>query len=235
MNISRNYIIIIPARSGSKRLPNKNKMNLNGFPLIDWTINAAIHSKVSKEIYISTDDNDITKMYSSNSSVKTLNRPSHLATDQASTIDVVLDILKELDSKNERHIVLLQPTSPLRTADHIKSAIHLYEKNQCSSLFSATCCDHPPQWTFNIDQNNKLIACFGEDLFSSKSQNLSKTFRLNGAIYIAKEEFLKKEKKFISFADSFPFLMDQLSSVDIDTHLDFKLAELILNSKISDS
>lgn len=229
MRLSKEYLIIIPARSGSKRLPGKNKMNLNGLPLIDWTVNAAIQSRVTKEIYISTDDKYISHLYSNSNSINVLKRPQHLADDETSTADVILDILKSNKCIEDRHIILLQPTSPLRNAEHIRSAVSIYDQKNYNSMFSVTNSEHPPEWTITIN-DNIAAPLLSEEFFLKRSQDLPITYRLNGAIFIVRESYFREQKKFVSFENSIPFIMEPECSVDIDNMLDFKLAECILNT-----
>src|SRR3989338_1957396 len=130
-------IAIIPARSGSKKLPGKNKINLAGKPLIAWTIEAALAAQVFTEIIVSTDDIDVAHI-AREYSLTVLNRPINLASDTASTSDVILDVFKQLDgqSNNFESFMLLQPTSPLRSSRHINDVFNLFIQTQASSICS---------------------------------------------------------------------------------------------------
>jgi CMP-N,N'-diacetyllegionaminic acid synthase len=124
----KSFLAIIPARGGSKRLPNKNILNLAGKPLIEWSIDAALKSKYIDKVVVSSDDENILKIAKDKCDI--IKRPKELATDTASSIDVIKHVLDNLEKKYD-YIVLLQPTSPLRNEKHIDEAIEfLYKKMQ---------------------------------------------------------------------------------------------------------
>ena len=125
---NKTFLSIIPARGGSKRLPRKNVLDLCGKPLISWTIEAALYSKYLDEVVVTSDDNEILGI-ANNMKVRSIERPSHLASDTASTFDAVKHTIDNIDSYE--YIVLLQPTSPLRNATHIDKAIELLARKEC--------------------------------------------------------------------------------------------------------
>ena len=222
------YLAIIPARGGSKRLPNKNILDLNGKPLISWSIETAKKSKNIDEIVVSSDSDkilEIAKKYD----VNIIKRPDELATDTASSIDVIKHVIENYPKY--KYIVLLQPTSPLRTEKHIDEAIELLEKKNADAVISVCEMDHSPLWSNILPENLSMENFLREDVKNKRSQDLPKYYRLNGAIYICKtDKFLEKNTFFLD-QNIYAYVMDRKSSVDIDDEIDFKLAEIVLNGK----
>jgi len=221
------YLAIIPARGGSKRLPNKNILDLNGKPLIAWSIEAAKKSKFIDEIVISSDSEEILEI-AKKYDVNIIKRPDELATDTASSIDVVKHVIENYPGYE--YIVLLQPTSPLRTEKHINKAIELLEKKKADAVISVCEMDHSPLWSNTLPESLSMENFLREDVKNKRSQDLPKYYRLNGAIYICKiDKFLEKNTFFLD-KNIYAYIMDKKSSVDIDDEIDFKLAEVLLNA-----
>jgi len=225
----KTFLAIIPARGGSKRLPNKNILPLAGKPMLVWTIESAIQSKYLDEIVLSTDSDDIIKV-AGNYKIKTIKRPIELASDTAKTVDVVKHVIENIDKKYD-FIVLLQPTSPLRTSTHIDEAIEQLIKLNADAIISVTETDHSPLWCNILPENLSMENFISEDIKHKRSQELPKFYRLNGAIYICKTEKLIEENTFFLKKNVYAYIMDKKSSIDIDEELDFKLAEIILKEK----
>jgi len=221
----RKFLAIIPARGGSKRLPNKNILDLNGEPLIGWSIKAGKNSKYIDKVVVSSDSDkilDIAKRYK----VDTLKRPDNLATDTATTIDVlkhVLDNYKEYD-----YLILLQPTSPLRNEKHIDEAIELLEQKNANAVVSVCEMEHSPLWSNTLDSSLSMGDFLKEEVLNKRSQDLDKFYRLNGAIYICKTDKLLEEESFFLKENIFAYIMDRKHSIDIDEEIDFKLAEVLI-------
>jgi len=225
----KTFLAIIPARGGSKRLPNKNILPLAGKPMLVWTIESAIQSKYLDEIVLSTDSDDIIKV-AGNYKIKTIKRPLELASDAAKTVDVVKHVIENIDKKYD-FIVLLQPTSPLRTSTHIDEAIEQLIKLNADAIISVTEADHSPLWCNILPENLSMENFISEDIKHKRIQELPKFYRLNGAIYICKTEKLIEENTFFLKKNVYAYIMDKKSSIDIDEELDFKLAEIILKEK----
>jgi CMP-N-acetylneuraminic acid synthetase len=147
-----NVIAIIPARGGSKGIPRKNIRLLAGKPLIAYTIEAAFTSKMDKVI-VSTEDEEIAEI-SKKYGAEVIERPKGLAKDETPTIDVIFHVLEILKAKNYNPdiVVLLQPTSPLRNAEDIYNAIKLFLDSDCESVVSVCEVEHPPYWSFEIEE-----------------------------------------------------------------------------------
>ena len=225
----KTFLAIIPARGGSKRLPNKNILPLAGKPMLLWTIESAMQSKYLDEIILSTDSDDIIKVVE-NYKIKTIKRPLELASDTAKTVDVVNHVIENIDKEYD-FIVLLQPTSPLRTSNHIDEAIEQLIKLNADAIISVTEVDHSPLWCNILPKSLSMENFISEDIKHKRSQDLPKFYRLNGAIYICKTKKFIEEDTFFLQENVYAYIMDKKSSIDIDEELDFKLAEIILKEK----
>lgn len=230
---NKRFLAIIPARGGSKGILNKNIMDICGKPLIAYTIEAGKKSKYIDEIVVSTDSDaikDISQQYGAN--VPFL-RPEHLSNDSAKSIDLVLhtiDFYKNNNNMCYDYVILLQPTSPLRTFVHVDEAIEKLMESSRSSLVSVREADENPVIMRSI-QNNKLKEVISFEGQNLRRQDLPTFYILNGAIYINSNDMLIHKKKFVD-EDSMPYVMSKESSVDIDTMLDAKLVELIIKENM---
>lgn len=221
-------IAIIPARGGSKRLPNKNILPLDGKPLIVWTIEAALDSQLFDMVLVSTDSQDIADISISAGAMVPFLRPVELANDTATTNDVVSHMVKWVEAEHDvvELVALLQPTSPLRDADNIKDAMKLYEEKNAASVISVCELDHPIQYCNRLP-NDFSMKDFVTVSANKRTQDLEPYYRLNGAIYIF-------ERKFVGFLseiysdNSFSYIMNKESSVDIDDEYDFLFASFLL-------
>ncbi|GHY28929.1 CMP-N-acetlyneuraminic acid synthetase [Vibrio cholerae] len=214
---------IIPARGGSKRLPNKNKLLLGNKPLITWTIEAAKKSKYIDDIFVSTDDNDIAKIASSLDIPVPELRPEEISTDTATTESVVFYTLSKFGN-NADILIILQPTSPFRNHMHIDEALEKFILKNAHSIISVTPCDHPPQWSNTLPSNESMYD-FIKPEYKKNSQELGVSFRLNGAIYIYDVKELIKMNKMSYDEKSFAYKMPRENSIDIDEKIDFEMAE----------
>lgn len=222
---------IIPARGGSKGVVRKNICLMDNLPLINYTIRAADHSQFIDQVFVTTDDLDI-KNISQNLGANIIERPAYLATDTASTIDVVLHCLEHLDGQNIEMdiIILLQPTSPLRTTEDIDNSIEIFLNGSADSVISVSESQHPPYWSCVVNQDQYLEAAFGEKYFQTRRQDLKKTYMPNGAIYVATPGYVKNNRSFFG-KKTLPYIMPRERSVDIDSEEDFILAEMLLRKK----
>lgn len=224
-------IAIIPARSGSKGIKDKNIKDLCGKPLLAYTIEAAILSNCFDEVMVSTDSvryAEIAKQYGAN--VPFL-RSEATSTDSASSWDMVDEVLDgyERSGKQYNTFCLLQPTSPLRTSDDIKSAYHLFYERASFAVVSVCEAEHSPLWCGHLPENGEFVDFINRDSVRQR-QASNKYYRLNGAIYIVAIDMFANNK-FIYQKGSFAYIMPQKRSIDIDTDMDFKLAELLINNR----
>lgn len=225
-----NMIAIIPARSGSKGLKDKNIKELNGKPLMAYTIESALKSRVFKDVVVSTDSLEYKKIAESYGAYVPFLRSNELSTDSASTIDVIEDLLNRMHEmgKDYESLMILQPTSPLRDENDIIEAVRLFNEKNANSVVSMCESEHSPLLTKQLDETNSLDG-FLEDLNKSRRQDFNKFYRLNGAIYLLNVEYFLKYKNFYK-KNSYAFIMDKNKSVDIDDINDFKYAEFLIKS-----
>lgn len=217
------FLAIIPARGGSKRLPNKNILDFNGQPLISYTIQAALKSKYITKTIVSSDNDtilEIAKQYGS----EILKRPGEFASDTATSFEVIQHTLSQ-ESTSYDYIILLQPTSPLREAKHIDEAISLLMDKNADAVISTCEVDHPIQWNMPLNEDLDL-STFVKNIDTRRSQEQQKHYRLNGAIYITKQEKLLEKESFFLEKNIYAYIMDKKSSIDIDDLFDFKIAKL---------
>lgn len=223
----KTFLAVIPARGGSKRLPRKNVLDLAGKPLIAWTIEAAKNSKYIDHFIVSTDDKEISDVSKKHGS-EVLTRPAELATDIASSVDVVLHAIAAQNQSYD-YVILLQPTSPLRTAQHIDEAIELLFEKNANAVISVCETDHSPLWANTLPEDGSMDNFIREEVQGKRSQDLPVFFQLNGAIYLVNAVNFKQSKSFIQATNSYAYIMSKKDSVDIDTDLDFEFVSLLIN------
>ena len=220
-------VAIIPARGGSKGVPRKNIRDLAGKPLIAYTIEAAKKSRYIDRVAVSTDDEEIA-MVSEGYGAEIIKRPKEYAMDDSPTIDAILHAIDEFNKRGyvPDGIATLQPSSPLRTYRDIDAASEIFINSDCTSVISICETEHSPYWMFTVE-NGYLNPLFDRDNFNMRRQDLKKIYRPNGAIFISTPKNLKKFRGF--YPDKIlPYIMKLENSVDIDTHLDLKLVELLM-------
>lgn len=222
-------IAIIPARGGSKGLPGKNIKLLNGKPLIAYTIEAALNTKKISRVIVSTDDTEIAEIAKKYGAEIPFMRPDFLADDQAKSIDVYNYTVERLE--REEHIeidgiIVLQPTSPLRTSQHIDEAIELFYIKNADSVISYCQEEHPIFWHKYINEDGKFEEIFSGD-FQKNRQEMRPTYYPNGAIYILSKNILGTGNYYNDA--SYAFMMDKKFSIDIDTLEDFRFCEFLQN------
>lgn len=228
--LNESIIAIIPARGGSKGIIKKNIRLLAGKPLICYTINAAKQSRFIKNIIVSTDDDDIASIASADKTI-IVKRPPEISGDFSPTIDAVFHALSKCSAQglNPDVVVLLQPTSPFRTSYDIDEAVALYLEEDCESVISVAESVHPPYWNM-ILKEGYLQPLYGWEFFYKRRQDLQKTYLPNGAIFIASITNLKQYCSFYT-PKTKPYYMSQEKSLDIDTEIDFFIAENIIAKK----
>lgn len=225
-------IAIIPARSGSKGLKDKNIKELNGKPLIAYSIECAIKSKVFDKVFVSTDSQkyaDIAIQYGADASFL---RTDENSGDNAGSWDVVREVVGRLESLGEFYdeIMLLQATSPLRNEEDIVNAIELLHKKNGRAVISLTECDHSPVWCNTLPDDSCMDNFEREEYKNLPRQQLPIFYRYNGAIYLVKNEELWNKEHMLE-KECYAYVMPQERSVDIDTALDFMIAETIMKAR----
>lgn len=216
-------LAVIAGRGGSKGLPGKNLRELAGKPLIAWSIEAAAQSKAIDRTIVSTDDAEIAEVARRYGGDAPFLRPEALATDSASIVDAVLHAAEML-AEPYRHVVLLQATSPLRRGADIDAALELCRTQAAPACISVTPAAKA-HWTLGMTPEGRLSPLF--DKTETRRQELETVYQPNGAVYAAELEWLRGERRFYT-PETVGYVMPPERSVDIDTILDFLLAEAIL-------
>ena len=223
-------IAIIPARGGSIGVPGKNIKEMNGKPLIWYTINVAKKSKFIDKIIVSTDDNEIAKIAKSYEVEVPFMRPKELARDDSIAIDNYIYTIDRLNKEFNYSIgefIILQPTSPLRTSLDINNAIQIFIEKKADSVISVSEAIHPPIWSKTIDEKGILRDYFDIKIGNKNRQDIEKAYMPNGAIFIFK--YLLIKEKYSYYSDkTYPYIMPLERSIDIDSKLDFEFAEYLM-------
>ena len=221
-------IAIIPARSGSKGVKNKNIRNLNGKPLMAYSIEAALQSGIFDTVMVSTDSEEYAGIAKKYGAEVPFLRSAEYATDQSSSNDAIFEVLRKYQElgKNYDTLCILQPTSPLRGSDDIKKAYELYMEKDAFSVISVCESEHPFEWYGRITEDLSLDGFISRDT-SKRRQEAGKFYRLNGAIYLAKADEFRKDP-FLYRERSYAYIMERSRSVDIDTEDDFLYAEFVI-------
>lgn len=224
-------LAIIPARSGSKGLKDKNIRILNGKPLIAYTIEAALKSNVFEDIIVSTDSEKYKVISEEYGAWVPFLRSKELAMDTTSTNDVIDDIILKLKAIGKEYdsFIILQPTSPLRDEEDIKNAVKMFNEKQANSVVSMCECDHSPLLTKSLEANLNLDG-FLSNLKEKRRQDLKIFYRLNGAMYLSKIDYFLKYKDLYK-EKSYAYIMEKRKSIDIDDIYDFKVAEVLIREK----
>ena len=223
---------LIPARGGSKGVPKKNVRSLAGKPLIAYTIECAKETNIFDYLMVNTDSEEIAETAEKYGAKVPFIRPPELATDTACGMDVIIYTINWFEDKDSKFdiLVYLQPTSPLRLPEDIINALNIMKDNKANAVISVTEAEYPPLWTNILPHDLKMDNFIRKDIESKNRQELPTYYRLNGAIYIARWDYLKK------YADwyherVYAYIMPQERSIDIDSEFDFLLAEFIMQKK----
>lgn len=225
-------LTIIPARGGSKGIPRKNIKPLAGMPLIYYTIDCARAICCDDDICVSTDDDEIIQVTESYGLRVPFKRPEELASDTAGTYEVLLHALDYYERLGRGYdvVVLLQNTSPFRTADHVKEALRLYKPDIDMVVSVKECAANPYYCVFEENQEGYLYVCKGDgNIF--RRQDAPKVYEYNGAIYVINVESLKKQHMH-RFKKRIKYVMDEKSSLDLDTMNDWIIAELLIKESL---
>lgn len=224
-----NNLAIIPARSGSKGLKDKNIKLLNGKPLIAYSIEAAEQSGIYSHILVSTDSETYGEIAIKYGAEVPFYRSEENASDVASSWDVVKEVLRKYMEMGVEFdtFTLLQPTSPLRKTEDILNAYQIFKEKKATAVVSVCEMEHSPLWSNTLPEDNSL-AGFLKSESNKQRQKLETFYRINGAIYMANvKEFLKDTNLYRD--NCYAYKMSAERSIDIDTELDFKIAETIIN------
>lgn len=225
---------VIPARSSSKSIPRKNIAMVAGKPLIAHTIQAALDAKLIDRVIVSTDSQEIADMARSFGAEVPFLRPPELAQDDTPGIEPIIHAARWLNNNDDYHpdyVMVLQPTSPLRTAEDIEAAVQLAQKQQADSVVSVCPVHQHPYWMKRITDDGRLVDFLSLGTDYTRRQDLPPVYALNGAIYLVRCEVLLEHKTFYT-DHTYAYVMPPERSLDIDTLQDLYLAGLILKEKM---
>lgn len=223
-------LAIISARSGSKGLVNKNIKELKGKPLIAYSIDAAKKSGLFENVMVSTDSAlyaDIAREWGAE--VPFL-RSELTSSDKASSWAAVKEVLSEYKKLGKEFdtVTLLQPTSPLRIAEDIQEGYRIFNEKKANYVVGVCEVDHSPLWSSTLAEDLKMDGFFKPDIMDKPRQELPTYYRINGALYIVKVSKMDKVEEMYTHG-CYAYVMPQSRSVDIDTAIDFKIAEVLLS------
>lgn len=221
---------LIPARAGSKGLPGKNIRMLNGKPLIGWTIDAAIDSKVFDSLIVSTDSADIAGVASTYGVEVPFLRPDYLSGDTASSIDVVEHAINYLRSQghNYDYLVLLEPTSPLREPSDIVNSLELMTKTGADSVVSVCMAEtQHPKYMFRLGNDSGLVPYEGGLFSPLRRQEIDRLFFLEGTVYASSIDTLLSKRVFCH-ERTVGYVVPKWKSLEIDDMVDFVMVESIM-------
>ena len=223
-------IAIIPARSGSKGLKDKNIKMLDGKPLISYSIQAALQSGCFEEVMVSTDSEHYAEIAQIHGASVPFLRSAEMSSDSASSWDSVREVLKNYLQLGQSfdNVMLLQPTSPLRTSDDIINAFDLFFNKKAESVVGVCEMEHSPLWSNVLPEDGNLFGFLHEAVSGvSGRQGLPTYYRINGAIYLTKINY--NDLKFNLFtAKGYAYCMPRERSLDIDELFDFSVAETVI-------
>jgi CMP-N-acetylneuraminic acid synthetase len=231
--LEKKILGIITARGGSKRIPRKNVKLLAGKPLIAYTIIEAKKSEYINKLIVSTDDEEIAKISKEYSTEVPFMRPNELALDTTLSVDVLIHAVKFLEDNNifsPDIIVLLEPTAPLRTVDDIDNGIQKHLETDADSVVGVIKGDNRHPLKAKIIDDDKLKDYIFEEKEILRSQDLPSVYFRNGAFYSVKKEVLINERTLYG-EDTRPLIMNEINSFDINSDIDFKLAEIIIQNQ----
>lgn len=224
----KSILAVIPARGGSKRLPRKNILNLTGKPLLEYSISAALNCDLITDVVVTSEDTQICEV-AADAGAMVINRPMELAGDTISNEHVIKHAIEVFSTMNyfPEYIVLLQPTSPLRTSAHLHQCIEQFLNSGMKSVMSVCKVEHHPGKFIRIKQNQAEPYTCLEDV-EKRTQDLEEVYRQNGAIYALKTTDFLNELKFYQ-SPCFPYVMNAEDSIDIDSKFDLQFCEFLLS------
>ncbi len=229
-----NIIGIIPARGGSKGIPKKNIKLLGNKPLIQYTSDVALESRLLSKVILSSDDNEIIKVAKELKIEVPFKRPKELAKDNTPTLEAVKHVLEFYKKQNIFFdaVCLLQVTSPFRTIELLETALNKFIESKTDSLVSVQEVPHEynPHWVFEENLSGNLTISTGEKTIIPRRQELPKAYHRDGMIYITKTSVIEKENSL--FGNSIAYVISSKENyVNIDTPKDWEKAEEILKNK----
>jgi CMP-N,N'-diacetyllegionaminic acid synthase len=218
-------LALITARGGSKSIPRKNIKLFGGKPLIAWAIETALSSRAVDDVVVTTDDEEIAMTAKEWGAEVPFLRPAELAADDSPGIDPILHALAQLGSHDQ--VVVLQPTSPLRRIADVDACVELARQHKAPASVSVSEPAKHPYWMYRLDGRQRMHPLLNVSTFANR-QDLPPVYALNGAVYYAQTDWLKRHHTFVT-TETVGYIMPPERSLDIDTALDWKIAEMLLH------
>ena len=225
-------LAVIPARSGSKGLKDKNIKELGGKPLLVYSVEAAFLSEQFDTVHVSTDSERYAGIARAYGADVPFLRNAETSSDTSSTWDAMRFVLREYEKRGQQFdtLTVLQPTSPLRTAEDIRRAFRLFEEKGANMISSVCEMEHSPLWSNTLPEDLSMKDFEDESLAFLPRQELPVYYRENGAVYVIKTSHLFQAKN-IYKDGCYAYIMERSHSVDIDEELDFYMAEFMIKRR----
>ena len=229
------YTAFVPARSGSKRLPNKNIIELAGKPLVVWTLEACLGASQVDEVILSTDSMEYYELARERLGADKLSldfRNPEEAGDKVKIFDYLKDRREKIFAGRDGAFILALPTAPLRNSKHVDEAISLFEQSG-KPVFSASPYDFAISFAFQVDGGGWSTLSESNPMLTgnTRSQDQQEAYHPNGAIYVRAIDDLANEHLQTLYSEAVPYLMSRQDSVDIDNEIDFKIAEVLIRDR----
>ena len=222
----KNVIAVITARDGSRGLPGKNLLEAGGKPVIAWSIESARASRYIDRLILSSEDADIIRVAQRWGCEAPFVRPKELAGDTAKIEDALVHALDEIESEYD-YLVLLQPTSPLRTAEDIDACLDICRKTGAPACVSVNLPEKSPYWMYLVDDDGRMRRLLDDGAEYYRRQDLPAVYGVNGAVYVAEVPWFREHRTFVG-AETRAYVMPPERAVDLDAPLDFVLLRAIL-------
>lgn len=220
-------VAVIPSRGGSKGIIRKNIKEFLGRPLVEWSIEVGLACRYVDRVIVSTEDEEIARVAIKAGAEVPFLRPKELARDDTPGVDPVIDLLRRDCSIGD--VVLLQPTSPLRSVKNIEEIIELRSMQDAESAVSVNLCEKHPDLMYTMKENSSLVSYTGRERKACR-QEFSEVYTLNGALFLATRDFLLREQTFIT-RETIGYIMAIEDSIDIDCQYDWDIAEMLMRKK----
>jgi CMP-N,N'-diacetyllegionaminic acid synthase len=225
----KRILAVIPARGGSKGIPRKNVTLVGGKPLIAWTIEEAKKSRYIDSLILSSEDEEIIRVAKSFGCEVPFVRPQSLSRDETPGIDPVLHAIKELPGFD--YLILLQPTSPFRQVSDIDACLERCIQKNAPACVSVTETDKSPYWMYELDSQGLMSPVIKSDKLIARRQDLPQSFVLNGAVYVARCDWLLQTLTFVT-PETVGYVMPKERSLDVDTEFDLKILKLLWENSL---
>ena len=226
-------LAIIPARSGSKGLKDKNIKELCGKPLMACSIEAALKSGCFEVVHVSTDSERYAEIARGFGADVHFLRSAEMSSDTADSWDVVVEVLKKYEAEGKVFdtVCVLQPTSPLRTSEDIRKAFGMFEEKAANAVISVCEADHPPKWFHPLAEDGDMREFGGGEDLEKRRQDFKTYYRINGAIYLMRTDYFLEDHHNVFREKTYALIMDKRDSVDIDDIFDFEVAEALYRTR----